>query len=114
MVRARRLAEVDPPCGHARAAGSPFMKPPYVRGSLLSPRLRAACACAAFAALAALVLARFAAAAGIDLSWDDCGAAGAQLKTFACNTNSGSSFDLVGSFVPPSGINQLLGMSAEL
>ncbi|PYM05365.1 MAG: hypothetical protein DMD82_11295, partial [Candidatus Rokuibacteriota bacterium] len=90
------------------------MKPPYVRGSLPSPRLRAACACAAFAALAALVLARFAAAAGIDLSWNDCGAAGAQLKTFACNTNSGSSFDLVGSFVPPSGINQLLGMSAEL
>ncbi len=53
-------------------------------------------------------------AAGINLSWDECGAAGTQLKTFACNTNSGPAFNAVASYVPPAGINQLLGMSAEV
>ncbi len=53
-------------------------------------------------------------AAGINFSWDDCGAAGSQLKTFACNTNAGPAFNAVASFVPPAGINNLLGMSAEV
>jgi hypothetical protein len=52
-------------------------------------------------------------AAGVNLSWDDCGAAGTVNKTFACNTNSGAAV-LVGSFVAPSGINALLGVTASL
>src|SRR5262245_30543985 len=34
----------------------------------------------------------------INLSWDDCGLAGSELKTFACNTNLGPPFAMMGSF----------------
>lgn len=44
----------------------------------------------------------FAAAAGINLSWDDCGTFGALNKSFACDTNAGSSV-LYGSYIPPYG-----------
>jgi hypothetical protein len=63
----------------------------------------------------ALALApREVAGAGINLSWDACGAAGTELETFACNTNSGTAFSMVGSFTPPAGISQFLGLNGEL
>lgn len=40
---------------------------------------------------------------GVNLSWDNCGAFGAESKSFACNTNAGSS-TMVGSFAAPPGI----------
>jgi len=44
--------------------------------------------------------------AGISLSWDDCGAHGVLLRTFACDTNEGS-HTLVGSFVAPAGVDSM-------
>lgn len=44
--------------------------------------------------------------AGINLSWDDCGAHGVPLRTFACDTNEGS-HTLVGSFVAPAGVDSM-------
>ena len=38
---------------------------------------------------------------GINLSWDDCGAFGTELKTFACNTNSGFDRLVVSAAVSP-------------
>jgi len=56
-----------------------------------------------------------ASAAGINLSWNDCGAAGTQDATFACNTNSGAPFSMVGSFVAPAGgLPEFLGISAQI
>lgn len=43
-------------------------------------------------------------AAGINLSWNDCGLAGTDCLTFTCDTNTGSDFSFVGSFVPPPGV----------
>ncbi len=51
---------------------------------------------------------------GINLSWDDCGTAGIQTKTFACDSSSGQPFVLYGSFRPPGGVNEYLGMSAQV
>ena len=42
--------------------------------------------------------------AGINLAWDDCGAHGAELRKFACDTNEGS-HTLVVSFVAPQGVS---------
>ena len=53
-----------------------------------------------------------ASAAGINLSWVDCGTFGTQNATFACNVNTGSN-SAVGSFDPPS-IPEFLGISAQL
>ena len=39
-------------------------------------------------------------AAGINLSWGDCGPAGVSNMTFACNTNAGTHI-LIGSFIAP-------------
>ncbi len=50
----------------------------------------------------------------LNLSWDDCGRAGTEIKTFVCNRNSGPGFSLVGSFAPPSGVDQLTGLTAEI
>ena len=52
-------------------------------------------------------------ASGVNLSWNDCGTSGVSNKNFACNTNSGSAV-LVGSFVPPTGIDSLLGIAATI
>jgi hypothetical protein len=49
-----------------------------------------------------------AAAAGINLSWNDCGAFGAANEMSACLTNAGA-HTLVGSFVAPAGIDSLNG-----
>ena len=55
-----------------------------------------------------------ASAAGINLSWNDCGAAGTQNVTFACNSNAGAPFTMVGSFIPPAGVDNFLGISAQV
>lgn len=47
-------------------------------------------------------------AAGINLSWNACGAAGATNRTFACNTNTGVNV-LVGSFITPAGTAAITG-----
>ena len=51
---------------------------------------------------------------GINLSWDECGAAGTEIKTFACNQNSAAVSTLVASFEPPSGIDAMVGLSADM
>jgi FG-GAP-like repeat/IPT/TIG domain len=49
-----------------------------------------------------------------NLSWDECGLAGNELKTFACNTNSGPPFALVASFAPPANVTNVTALSAEI
>ncbi|MFN8587190.1 MAG: hypothetical protein U0704_05255 [Candidatus Eisenbacteria bacterium] len=51
---------------------------------------------------------------GVNLYWNDCMEAGVMNKTFACNTNSGNPFVLVGSYVAPSGIGNVVGLEAVL
>src|SRR5205823_13109097 len=53
-------------------------------------------------------------AAGINLSWNDCGILGAQTLGFACNTNTGLPFTMIGSYIPPAGINGLVGLSSQI
>ena len=55
------------------------------------------------AALAIALTSARAMGAGVNLSWNDCGAHGDQLQTFACDTNVGT-HTIVGSFVAPAGI----------
>jgi len=52
-------------------------------------------------------------AQGISLHWDDCGAAGASVKVFACDTNAGSDV-LVSSFVAPAGIVDFDGLEVSM
>jgi len=54
-----------------------------------------------------------ASATGVNLSWNDCGLAGTQNNTFACNTNTGLPFTLVASFIPPANI-ELVGLSSQI
>lgn len=42
---------------------------------------------------------------GVNLTWNSC--VGPTAATFACNTNTGSSFFLFGSFVAPDGVTQM-------
>jgi len=64
---------------------------------------------------AMLVLgASIASAEGINLSWTDCGAFGTQNVSFACNTNTGLAGSMVGSFDPPPGVAEFLGLSAQI
>ncbi len=66
-------------------------------------------------ASAMLVLGAAAASAtGINLSWNDCGLNGTQNTTFACNSNAGAPFVMIGSFIPPAGIDQFLGESGQI
>ena len=69
-------------------------------------------------AIAAAALLAFgsstAGATGINLSWSDCGAAGAASQTFDCTTNTGAPFSLIASFIPPAGVDEFLGMSAQI
>ena len=69
---------------------------------------------AAFTLLINVVVCGSAIAAGINLSWDDCGTYGVENKSFACNTNTGSPAVMIGSFVAPPGINEFLGVSTRL
>ncbi len=64
--------------------------------------------------VAALVAAAPAAAGGINLSWDDCGVAGVENKTFACDTNTGDRFRVYASFVAPAGLDRLCGLESQV
>ena len=66
------------------------------------------CRIAIACALLALV-ATHAFAAGINLSWTDCGQSGSLHKTFACTSNTLSGAILIGSFVPPVGATLITG-----
>jgi hypothetical protein len=52
-------------------------------------------------------------AAGLNLSWNECGSSGTLLKQFACNTNSGTDV-LVGSCEVSEVIPQLNGQQSEI
>jgi len=54
--------------------------------------------------------------AGINLSWDDCGTSGASRQEFACNTNTGAAFNLIGSITPSPSTTaeQVVGASATI
>ena len=54
------------------------------------------------------------AAAGINLSWTACGAAGVSTKTFACNVNTGAAELMVASYVAPAGTSGITGMEAVI
>lgn len=49
---------------------------------------------------------------GINLAWDDCRPAGNESKSFTCDSNIGAPFTMYGSYIPPAGINQFLGIEA--
>lgn len=50
---------------------------------------------------------------GINLSWTDCGSAGQRVKTFACDTNTGSQ-RMVASFVSPVPLDHFVGMEGVI
>ena len=58
-----------------------------------------------------MMMASAAFAAGVNLSWTACGAAGTDSKTFACAANTGSDV-LVASFVAPAGTSGITGIEA--
>jgi len=58
--------------------------------------------------------ASLAGAQGINLSWDDCGAAGTASKSFDCASNSGVPFSMYASFLPPAGVDNILGISSQI
>jgi hypothetical protein len=51
-----------------------------------------------------------ASAAGVNLSWTDCGAGGQQNRDFACQSNAGSNV-MVASFDPPAGLTKVVGVN---
>lgn len=54
-------------------------------------------------------------AAGINLSWDDCGAYGVENKSFACDRNAiPGTASIIGSFVPPTGTTAIIGEEVVL
>src|SRR5207244_989602 len=57
--------------------------------------------------------ASIASAAGINLSWADCGLTGQLNNTFACNVNTGANIAFA-SFDPPANINEFLGIAAQI
>jgi len=50
---------------------------------------------------------------GLNLSWNDCGLAGQENRTFACNTNTGSHI-LIASFVASSFMDAVTGQAAVI
>src|SRR5438445_9248512 len=52
-------------------------------------------------------------AAGINLSWDDCGMAGASSKFFSCDSNDGQDV-LVASAQPPASLDSVCGFIARI
>ena len=52
-------------------------------------------------------------AAGINLSYNDCGTFGTETRTFACNNNTGTN-TTVASYVAPAGVNEFLSVESEL
>ena len=71
-------------------------------------------ACLGIAATVLTLTASFASAEGVNLSWNDCGSAGTQNQTFACNINSGTSFPAFASFIAPAAVNEFLGLSSQI
>ncbi len=65
--------------------------------------------CGALLAVSASV----ASAAGLNLSWTTCGAAGLANKNFACTSNTGSNV-MVASYVAPAGTEGITGMEAVI
>jgi hypothetical protein len=65
------------------------------------------------AVMAALCLAGAGNASGVNLSWNDCGSYGASNRNSLCSANNGANA-LVGSFVPPPGVSNLVAMEARL
>jgi hypothetical protein len=68
----------------------------------------------AFLVLGASVASAQGGAGAINLSWNDCGAAGVADNAFLCNTNSGPPFIMVASFVAPGTLPEFLGLSAQI
>ena len=62
----------------------------------------------------AVLSASAASAEGINLSWNDCGLFGTQNATFNCATTSGAPFTIVASYIPPPGVDEFLGLSAQI
>lgn len=60
------------------------------------------------------LMATIASAQGINLAWNDCGLNGASTASSTCSVNSGVPFTMVASFIPPSGVNELLGISSQV
>jgi len=58
--------------------------------------------------------ASFAAAEGINLSFNDCGLNGTRFATFNCLSNTGTPFTAIGSFIPPPAIAEFLGINAQV
>jgi hypothetical protein len=59
-------------------------------------------------ALLALTAGMASAQAGLNLSWTDCGAAGAASRTYACTSNSGSA-NMVGSMIVGTSVPNAVG-----
>ncbi|HTK30921.1 MAG TPA: hypothetical protein VL332_03080 [Candidatus Saccharimonadaceae bacterium] len=82
--------------------------------SLSPPRtLRRALSLGGVLAWAVALAAGPARATGINLSWNDCGTAGVSNRVSSCISNTGDNV-MIGSFVPPGGINSLVAMVATL
>jgi len=64
--------------------------------------------CAVSGVLTVMMFACTTMAGGINLAWDDCGAAGSTNKYFACNTNVGNN-DMYASFDPPMTLSNVNG-----
>src|SRR5438552_18447811 len=58
--------------------------------------------------------ASMASAGGINLSWNDCGAAGTANQTFACNVTTGAPFTAVASFIAPHPLPQFVGLASQV
>uniref|UniRef100_A0A832ICJ2 Uncharacterized protein n=1 Tax=Eiseniibacteriota bacterium TaxID=2212470 RepID=A0A832ICJ2_UNCEI len=65
--------------------------------------------CGAMVALSATV----ASAAGLNLSWNDCGTNGQTARTFACNTNAGNN-DMYASVIPPGTVPRFVGIDVVM
>jgi hypothetical protein len=71
--------------------------------------------CSISATLLAMAIAALPAhAAGINISWDECGEYGVINRVFDCTTNSGTPFIAIASFYPPSGIAEFLGIASRI
>jgi hypothetical protein len=53
-------------------------------------------------------------AQGINLSWDECGAAGVANKGWSCDAETGTSFPIVASVVAPAGLEQVLAIECHV
>jgi hypothetical protein len=58
--------------------------------------------------------ASMASAGGINLSWNDCGAAGTANATFACDVSTGIPFTAIASFIAPHPLPQFVGLASQV